>query len=77
MRNAMRNAGFDDVHTLDFPQPVYPSGWWSATLATKGGNLKNFREQAVRDKPFKTRYYNYSMHKAAMEETPLLAEALS
>ena len=76
MREAMRNAGFDDVHTLDFPQPVYPSGWWSATMATKGGNLKTFREQAVKDKPFKTRYYNYAMHKAAMEETPLLAEKL-
>ena len=76
MREAMRNAGFSDVHTLDFPQPVYPSGWWSATMATKGGNLKTFREQAVIDKPFKTRYYNHAMHRAAMEETPLLAEKL-
>ena len=76
MRNAMRNAGFDEVHTLDFPQPVYPSGWWSATMATKQGNLKTFRESDVQAKTFKTRYYNYAMHRAAMEETPLLAEKL-
>ena len=76
MRNAMRDSGFSDVHTLDFPQPIYPSGWWSATLATKNGNLKAFREQAVKDLPFKTRYYTYAMHRAAMEETPLLAEKL-
>ena len=76
MREAMRSAGFDGVHTLDFPQPVYPSGWWSATMASKGGNLKSFREQAVLNKPFKTRYYNHAMHRAAMEETPLLAEKL-
>ena len=74
MRNAMRSAGFDAVHTLDFPQPVYPSGWWSATLATRQGNLKTFREADVKAKPFSTRYYSYGMHIAAMEETPLLEE---
>lgn len=76
MRAAMRDAGFDAVHTLDFPQPVYPSGWWSATLATRGGDLRRFREADVRDAPFSTRYYSHAMHRAAMEETPLLSQAL-
>jgi spermidine synthase len=76
MRAAMREAGFDAVHTLDFPQPVYPSGWWSATLATKGGDLRRFREEDVQAAPFATRYYSQAMHRAAMEETPLLSQAL-
>lgn len=76
MRSAMRRAGFEQTHTLDFPQPVYPSGWWSATLAGKSWSLGNFREADINDKPFATRYYNCEMHKAAMVEAPLLAEKL-
>ena len=26
-------AGFTDIQTLFFPQPIYPTGWWSATMA--------------------------------------------
>lgn len=76
MRDAMRRAGFDQVHTLDFPQPVYPSGWWSATMAGKSWSLGNYREADINDKPFKTRYYNCEIHKAAMVEAPILAEKL-
>jgi spermidine synthase len=35
MRKAMTAAGFSDVQTLFFPQPVYPSGWWTATMAAR------------------------------------------
>ncbi len=76
MRNAMRRAGFEQTHTLDFPQPVYPSGWWSATMAGKNWSLGNYREADINDKPFKTRYYSCEIHKAAMVEAPLLAEKL-
>ncbi|MDX1345479.1 MAG: polyamine aminopropyltransferase [Sedimenticolaceae bacterium] len=30
----MQSAGFAAIRTLQFPQPVYPGGWWSATMAT-------------------------------------------
>ena len=30
----MQAAGFAAIRTLQFPQPVYPGGWWSATMAT-------------------------------------------
>lgn len=76
MRHAMRRAGFEQTHTLDFPQPVYPSGWWSATMAGKSWSLGNFREADINEKPFDTRYYNCEIHKAAMVEAPLLAEKL-
>src|SRR5699024_7555156 len=33
MRAEMRSGGFTEIKTLTYPQCVYPSGWWSATLA--------------------------------------------
>jgi spermidine synthase len=64
MRRAMQSAGFPAARTLFFPQCVYPSGWWSATLAGKG-DLGYFRETAARLKPFETQYYNADIHAAA------------
>ncbi|HVT36400.1 MAG TPA: polyamine aminopropyltransferase, partial [Nevskiaceae bacterium] len=32
MHAAMRDAGFAQTHLLHFPQPIYPSGWWSASI---------------------------------------------
>ncbi len=64
MRKAMKRAGFREIHTLFFPQPVYPSGWWSATIGCKE-KLWPPREEAVLNKPFSTRYYNLEIHRAA------------
>ena len=33
IRHDMVSAGFAGTRTLQFPQPVYPGGWWSATMA--------------------------------------------
>jgi spermidine synthase len=60
----MRNAGFGQTRTLFFPQFIYPSGWWSATLAGKG-DLRHFRREAALLKPFATQYYNADIHLAA------------
>jgi len=35
MRGEMRKAGFTTFKTLPFPQPCYPTGWWSCTLARR------------------------------------------
>ena len=59
-------AGFADMATLSFPQCIYPSGWWSATMACKDGKIDGFREQAAREKTFATQYYNASIHQAAL-----------
>ena len=32
----LKAAGFSTLRTLFFPQAIYPSGWWSATMAKKG-----------------------------------------
>lgn len=77
MREAMIEAGFDALATLTFPQPVYPSGWWSATLARKGAKLDGFREAAAERKTFPTRYYSAAVHRAALTLPPFLTDALS
>jgi spermidine synthase len=66
MRATMQQAGFAATRTLFFPQCLYPSGWWSGTLASKSPTgLSGFREAAARDKPFETLYYNADIHTAA------------
>ncbi|MDN5865463.1 MAG: polyamine aminopropyltransferase [Gammaproteobacteria bacterium] len=75
MRKAMREGGFDALATLGFPQPVYPSGWWSATLARKGARLEGFREAAAERKSFPTRYYTAAVHRAARALPPFVTEA--
>lgn len=64
MHATMRSAGFSQTQTFYFPQCLYPSGWWSGTMASKGG-LDGFREVAAREAPFESRYYNTDIHKAA------------
>jgi spermidine synthase len=76
IRNAMKAAGFHAVRTLTFPQPCYPTGWWSSTLARKGVDLSTFRERGAAAKQFPTRYYNAEMHKAALAMPEFLKEAL-
>jgi len=36
LRESLKTVGFSTLKTLQFPQPAYPSGWWSATLGCKG-----------------------------------------
>ena len=76
IRSAMRASGFNAVRTLTFPQPCYPSGWWSATLARKGVDLAEFRERGAATKQFATRYYNLDTHRAALAMPEFLKEAL-
>ena len=65
IHQAMRGAGFLDVLTMHFPQPVYPSGWWTATLACKDLPVTGFREADAEQKAFPTRYYNAAIHRSA------------
>jgi len=76
MRAAMAEAGFGALATLTFPQPVYPSGWWSATMARTGANLNGFRETAAERRKFKTRYYSAAVHHASLALPPFMQEAL-
>ncbi len=75
MHEFMREAGFATTSTIQFPQCVYPSGWWTATLAGDG-DLTQFREEDADNKAFPTRYYNTDIQKASMVLPNFLLEAL-
>ena len=65
MHASMHEAGFIATQSLLFPQSVYPSGWWSATMASNNV-LSEFREEDAVQKSFATHYYNCDGHRAAM-----------
>jgi len=77
MRNAMKESGFEDVLTLNYPQCTYPSGWWSATMAGKENTLQDIRIQDVIDKTFVTHYYNLNIHQAAMAYPEFFRKSLT
>ena len=75
MRAEMGKAGFTTFQTLPFPQPCYPTGWWSCTLARKSGGFE-FRETDARSKTFDSKYYSADIHKGAATLPPFVAAAL-
>ena len=72
MVEKMRKADFINPVTVNFPQPVYPSGYWSGTMARKGADFSQFREEAVKSKQFTTKYYNEHIHQACLAKPNLL-----
>ena len=78
MRVEMGKAGFQSFQTLPFPQPCYPTGWWSCTMAKKAANADfNFRVDDARSKGFATLYYTADLHKGAQSLPPFVAKALA
>ncbi|HEU4813412.1 MAG TPA: polyamine aminopropyltransferase [Xanthomonadaceae bacterium] len=80
MRGEMRKAGFAAFATLPFPQPCYPTGWWSCTLARKhAGDAADdfgFREADAGSATLGTRYYSAGTHRGALALPPFVAAAL-
>ena len=77
MIGAMSDAGFRGFRTLPFPQPCYPTGWWSCTIAAKNGrDLAAFRSDDAAAKTFTTEYYNAGVHYGALLQPELLRRAL-
>ncbi len=75
MRDEMRKAGFSTFATLPFPQPCYPTGWWSCTLARKSGGF-TFRDADASAAPFERKYYSADIHRGALTLPPFVAAAL-
>jgi spermidine synthase len=76
MHEDLRAAGFGAVRTLFFPQTIYPSGWWSATMAAAGGRIPDFRRidaGAMLD----TTYYNADIHAAALAQPEFVRRRLA
>lgn len=76
LRRDMGEAGFGSVATLPFPQPVYPSGWWSVTLAGKGADVTRFREVAAAASEMPLEYYTAAAHRGALALPPFMRRLL-
>lgn len=76
MRAEMGKAGFTRFATLPFPQPCYPTGWWSVTLARRADGFA-FREGDASSKAFETLYYSAPLHTGALVAPPFMAKALA
>ena len=77
MHATMRGAGFAQTETFYFPQCLYPSGWWSGTMASQNP-IPALRETAVREAAsFALRYYNAEVHKAAFATPNFMRDRLA
>ena len=66
IRDNMKQAGFETIQTLGFPQPCYPSGWWSCTQARKTGDIAAVDKATFEASGIKTRYFNAEIHIGAL-----------
>ncbi|WP_423246883.1 polyamine aminopropyltransferase [Spectribacter hydrogenoxidans] len=73
MHAAMRRAGFAESHVLSFPQPVYPTGWWSATMAAKSDGALQAPTHVA---GLETHYYTPAIHQAAFAQPAFLERQL-
>ena len=65
MHRCMREAGFTHTELITFPQPCYPTGWWSATIACQTDHIPFVRENLAKTLTIDTKYYNYAIHQAS------------
>lgn len=77
MGQAMVTAGFTATTPLFFPQPIYPSGWWSATIAHRTPALGMPRVQATRSFADALQYYDAGTHQAAFAQPPMVRRLLT
>jgi len=75
MYRSLQAARFADARTLFFPQPIYPTGWWSATIGAKNTPLDDFREGDAANRAFVTTYYNEEIHRAAFAQPEFFRRA--
>lgn len=76
MHAAMREAGFAQTHLLHFPQVIYPSGWWSGSIAMKTAAPLAARLDARAIRTLEARFYNADTHRAAFALPTYVREAL-
>jgi spermidine synthase len=77
MHQAMREAGFAQTTLLHFPQVIYPSGWWSGSIASKQAAplAQRLDEKAIA--ALDTQFYNADTHRAAFALPTYVKKALA
>ncbi|MCC2656281.1 MAG: polyamine aminopropyltransferase [Panacagrimonas sp.] len=76
MHSAMREAGFARTHLFHFPQVIYPSGWWSGSIATRSDAPLRERLDAKALAALETKFYNADTHRGAFALPSYVREAL-
>lgn len=76
IHQAQREAGFKNTYSLYFPQCVYPSGWWTGTMASEL-DLTHFRKADAENKTFDTLYYNADIHQGSLATPNFLKNQLA
>ncbi len=76
MHAAMKDAGFAETTMLHFPQVIYPSGWWSGSIAAKQAGSLVSRLDAQAIDALDTQFYNVDTHRAAFALPNFVRKAL-
>ncbi len=76
MHKAMHDAGFAQTRLLHFPQVIYPSGWWSGSIAQKTAGPLAERLDPATLQTLDTQYYNAEIHRAAFAVPNFVKRAL-
>lgn len=77
MHQAMRATGFAETQLISFPQPIYPSGWWSGSLACKKAGARAERLDPAALAALDCQYYNAAIHRAAFAQPEFVRRALA
>lgn len=77
MHETMRVAGFVQTHVFNFPQTIYPSGWWSGSIACKSTEplVERLDEKAIT--ALDAQFYNAATHRAAFAVPTFVRKALA
>ncbi|MDP3293150.1 MAG: polyamine aminopropyltransferase [Nevskia sp.] len=77
MHRFMRQAGFAQTRLIHFPQTIYPSGWWSGSIAQKtpGPLAARLDEQAI--EAMDCQFYNVDTHAAAFALPTFVKKAIA
>lgn len=73
MHRTMRAAGFSDTASLQFPLSSYPSGWWTATMASKDARIDISANRTVSG----TRYFNDGIFRSCFSLPTFLSKTLA
>ena len=76
MHQAMREAGFAQTTLLHFPQVIYPSGWWSGSIACKQAGPLAQRLDPAAIATLDAQYYNEDTHRVAFALPTYVKKAL-
>lgn len=77
MHAAMREAGFVETHLLHFPQVIYPSGWWSGSIACKKAGALSARLDEKAITQLDCKFYNADTHRGAFALPTYVRQALA